>query len=138
MYVTACDDHSESINLRPPARTRCICLRGMLLSAPAVLCVLCVLFFLVLLTLPHQMLYQMSSTDSKGEERHFEKPLFLTFLMFLAMACALPIYFVQQVCVLSCRLCRARLLAYLPCLLCLADTAHVRLCDRGVLEHTIA
>lgn len=43
------------------------------------------------------MLYQMTSTDIKGEERHFEKPLFLTFVMFVAMACALPIYYVQQV-----------------------------------------
>ncbi len=44
-----------------------------------------------------QMLYQMSSTDSTGKERHFEKPLFLTLLMFMAMAFALPIYYVQQV-----------------------------------------
>eukprot|EP00752_Nemacystus_decipiens_P007702 g6885.t1 len=43
-----------------------------------------------------KMLYQMTSIDSKGQERHFEKPLFLTLLMFLAMAFALPIYFVQQ------------------------------------------
>lgn len=43
------------------------------------------------------MLYQMTATDSEGEERHFEKPLFLTFVMFVAMACALPIYYVQQV-----------------------------------------
>ncbi|CAN0274687.1 unnamed protein product, partial [Hapterophycus canaliculatus] len=43
------------------------------------------------------MLYQMTSTDVEGDERHFEKPLFLTFVMFVAMACALPIYYVQQV-----------------------------------------
>ncbi|CAB1116147.1 unnamed protein product [Ectocarpus sp. CCAP 1310/34] len=43
-----------------------------------------------------KMLYQMSSTDIAGNERHFEKPLFLTFIMFVAMSAALPIYYVQQ------------------------------------------
>ncbi|CBN75227.1 conserved unknown protein [Ectocarpus siliculosus] len=43
-----------------------------------------------------KMLYQMSSTDVAGNERHFEKPLFLTFIMFVAMSAALPIYYVQQ------------------------------------------
>ncbi|CAM9640823.1 unnamed protein product [Pylaiella littoralis] len=43
-----------------------------------------------------KMLYQMSSKDLEGQERRFEKPLFLTFIMFVAMAGALPIYFVQQ------------------------------------------
>lgn len=44
-----------------------------------------------------QVLYQLSAVDSNGVVRHFEKPLFLTLLMFLAMACALPIYSIMQV-----------------------------------------
>lgn len=44
-----------------------------------------------------QVLYQLSAEDSNGDVRHFEKPLFLTFVMFVAMACAIPIYCLQQV-----------------------------------------
>ncbi|CAN0427748.1 unnamed protein product, partial [Ascophyllum nodosum] len=43
-----------------------------------------------------KLLYQMVAKDSEGNVRHFEKPLFLTFIMFIAMACALPCYWVQQ------------------------------------------
>lgn len=44
-----------------------------------------------------QVLYQLSAKDSNGDVRHFEKPLFLTFIMFVAMACAMPVYCLQQV-----------------------------------------
>ena len=43
------------------------------------------------------MLYQLPALDSQGDVRLFEKPLFLVFLMFVAMAAALPIYYIQQV-----------------------------------------
>ncbi|CAM9386403.1 unnamed protein product, partial [Choristocarpus tenellus] len=47
-------------------------------------------------TIVIKLLYQLTSTGIDGNVSHFEKPLFLTWIMFLAMACALPIYFVQQ------------------------------------------
>ena len=44
-----------------------------------------------------QVMYQLPALDSEGNIRHFEKPLFLTCMMFVAMLLALPIYYIQQV-----------------------------------------
>ncbi|CAM9637985.1 unnamed protein product [Discosporangium mesarthrocarpum] len=43
-----------------------------------------------------KLLYQLTAVDSTGNVSHFEKPLFLTWIMFLAMAFALPVYYAQQ------------------------------------------
>lgn len=43
-----------------------------------------------------QVMYQLPALDSEGTVRHFEKPLFLTCMMFVAMMFALPIYYIQQ------------------------------------------
>ncbi|CAM9398506.1 unnamed protein product, partial [Phaeothamnion confervicola] len=45
-----------------------------------------------------KLLYQLSAEDSTGTESYFEKPLFLTWLMFMAMAFALPVYGAMQLC----------------------------------------
>jgi drug/metabolite transporter (DMT)-like permease len=43
-----------------------------------------------------KLLYQLSAVDSTGSTSRFEKPMALTFIMFVAMAAALPIYALQQ------------------------------------------
>ncbi|KAG5178524.1 hypothetical protein JKP88DRAFT_269098 [Tribonema minus] len=43
-----------------------------------------------------KLLYQQSAVDSTGAISHFEKPMLLTFIMFVAMAFALPCFMVQQ------------------------------------------
>ncbi len=54
-------------------------------------------------TLTIKIAYDLNSTDSRGVDRPFEKPLSTTFVMFVAMLCSLPIYFL---CVALPRRCR--------------------------------
>ena len=44
-------------------------------------------------TLSIKIAYSLNGTDSHGINRPFEKPLSTTFVMFVAMSCSLPIYF---------------------------------------------
>lgn len=44
-----------------------------------------------------KLLYQVRSQGVDGDERSFEKPLFLTFVMFLAMLFALPAFWILEV-----------------------------------------
>ena len=44
-------------------------------------------------TLTIKIAYSLNGTDSIGNNRPFEKPLSTTFVMFVAMSCSLPIYF---------------------------------------------
>jgi len=43
-----------------------------------------------------KLVYMMSAVDSKGDESKFEKPLTTTFVMFIAMTCALPFHFFYE------------------------------------------
>ena len=47
-------------------------------------------------TLTIKIAYSLNGTDSQGVERPFEKPLSTTFVMFVAMFCSLPIYFITR------------------------------------------
>lgn len=53
-------------------------------------------------TLTIKIAYSLNGTDSHGINRPFEKPLSTTFIMFVAMFCSLPIYYliniIQQCC----------------------------------------
>ena len=62
----------------------------------AVLCFLLALTMGTFSTLSSKVMYGMSSVDSEGHLKLFQKPLMQTFLMFLAMVIALPIHYVME------------------------------------------
>lgn len=46
---------------------------------------------------PHQVMFGFTTTDSDGNEMVYRRPLMQTFIMFVAMTLALPLYYLYLV-----------------------------------------